>query len=157
MKNRVVLFSLLGAWLLLGASCTMFKAPTIKDVQSVKMTNFTGETLGFKAEAVFHNPNSTTIKIKRMEMTAEINGVLVGNIAQDEMAVLAKKSDSPYPFSLTFPTEKLFDNFLSALSYAATKKQLDVKYKGYVKVKYGIIPFRMPISYTGAIKLPGTR
>jgi LEA14-like dessication related protein len=137
------------------SSCLSFKEPEFRDIRNIRVTKFTGQEIEIQAEAVLFNPNKVSFTMTELDLGVEVMGVAIDRIQHKEKVVMKANKEFTYPLTISFSSSKIFNNFFSALSYAASNRKIDVKYDGHARLRSTGIGFKVPIDYKGQIKLPG--
>ncbi|MDW7691920.1 LEA type 2 family protein [Flammeovirgaceae bacterium SG7u.111] len=138
---------------LLLSSCIAYKEPEFKTVKNITIAKFDQKEIELQADAVLFNPNTFSLTLTEIDLALSVNDIEVNNIKQLRSSKVKANSDFEVPLSIKFPTEKLYDNFFTALQYMTSNKKVGVKYNGVIKMKAAGIKFNVPIDYTGELKL----
>ncbi|WP_020530684.1 LEA type 2 family protein [Flexithrix dorotheae] len=139
--------------LTLATSCFNYEDPEFKYVKNIVLTKFDGDEIEIQADAVLYNPNKVAITLTEIDLAVEVNEIKVNRVHQLKKTKVKGKKDFVVPISISFPTEKLFSNFLTAITYATSNKKVEVKYNGMIKFKTAGLTFKVPVDYVGALQL----
>jgi len=150
-KQYLLPFMALLAILVYATGCNVYESPDFKYISGLRIGGISTDEIILEADAVFYNPNKMGVTVTDIEMQATLNGVTVNQVKQLENVKVTGREDFTVPLQISFPTKKLFNNFMSAISYAASNKKLDVQYDGFIRMKSLGIGFKVPVDYTGEI------
>src|SRR5690606_14894755 len=104
-----------------------------------------------RAEAVLHNPNNITMKLKKINVDVFLNGKKAAHINQDMKLSIPAGKDFAVPLEVKLAIKEL--GFLDTLLGMIGGKTMDVHYKGSLKVNYHGMPIRVPVDYKSEIRI----
>jgi LEA14-like dessication related protein len=138
------------ALIFLLSGCNRPKEPIVlKQIRDVVVDANTEPFL--KAQAVFHNPNNTRGKIRKIKVDIFVNGKKAGEIDQDFHMTIPAKSDFTIPLEVKLSIKEF--GFLDTLFGMIGGKRVEVQYKGVLKLSYHGVPIRVPVDYKDEIRL----
>jgi len=152
-KYSILLLTVMLLSMLMFSACIAYKKPEFRSVSNLGIASFSADTIKLEADVMMYNPNGFSFKVKEVNMDAMISGIELKGVRQRGEVKIRGKQDFAIPISISLPTAKLFNNFLSAMAFAAKKKELDIQYTGNVKLKAYGIPYNIPVEYDGKVGL----
>ncbi len=104
-----------------------------------------------KADAIFYNPNSSRMRLKRIDIDVLVDGKKAARVDQHLSALIKPKSEFTVPLEvqLNLKDVGLLDTILSLFG----GKQYDIQFVGSMKVVVNGFPVRFPLSYKEQVKL----
>jgi len=145
-SNCIVLFML--ACILV--SCSGPKEPIVlRQIKEVVADATSSPTL--KAQAIFFNPNSTRMRLKKIDVDIYISGKKVGEVDQDLMTIIPANDEFTVPLEVKLAMQDF--GILDTLFGMLGAKKLEIQYKGSLKLTYHGLPIRVPVDYKDEIRL----
>ncbi|HEX8061411.1 MAG TPA: hypothetical protein VF473_10775 [Cyclobacteriaceae bacterium] len=134
---------------LIAASCVPNESIELRDVRNFSLTSIGGaQTLS--GDALFYNPNSSRMKLRKVKIDVFLDGNKSAFIDQDSKVVAKANSEFTIPVSLQLTEGLKIKDFLVG---AIMGKKYMVRYKGYLKVNINGLPVRIPIDHEEELKL----
>jgi LEA14-like dessication related protein len=134
------------------AGCNVPDEPIVlKGIQEVKLGDLNADETRLTATAELHNPNDLKVRIKHLELTVWVDGKASARIDQAMDQVVPPRADFSVPLEAMVSMKELglLDKIFSILQ----GKKIAVEYQGSIKVRYRLIPVRVPIRHKTEIKL----
>lgn len=148
--NKLLFF---GLFLVLASSCKSLVAPDFKDVKDLKV-NLAGFTsVDVTGEALFYNPNKTTITIKDIELDVAVDNQKVTHISKTFDIKAAGMEDFTVPIDLNIRLKDLQINSISSALNMLSGDEKELHFLGKIKVKAYGINFNVPIDHRESVKL----
>ena len=124
----------------------MLRAINIKDVTP----GGDGDPV-LKADAVFFNPNSTRMRVKRIDIEVFVDGKKAADVDQHLNILIKGNSDFTVPLEVKLNLKEvgLLDTILSLFG----GKQHDLLFVGNMKVTVRGFPVKVPVNYKDLLKL----
>ena len=148
--NKILVFGLL---LLVASSCKSLVAPEFKDVKDLKVDLAGFTSVNVTGEALFYNPNSTSITIKDIELDVAVDNQKVTHISKTFDIKALGEQDFTVPIDLKLPLKDLQINSLSSAINMLSGEEKVLHFLGTIKVKAYGINFNVPIDHKEAVKL----
>lgn len=104
-----------------------------------------------KANAVFYNPNSVSMRLKKINVEVYVDGKKVANVNQDLKTVIPARDEFSIPLEVKLAMKEL--GFMDTLFGVLGGKKFNVVYKGYLKLNYHGLPIRVPVEYSDDIRI----
>lgn len=102
------------------------------------------------ADAIFYNPNSARMRLKRIDIDVMVDGKKAARVDQDLSALIKAKSEFTVPLEVQLNLkEGLLDTILSLFG----GKIYDILFVGNMKVSINGFPVKVPVNYKEQIKL----
>lgn len=134
-------------------SCKSLVAPEFRDVKNLKVDLAGFTSVNVTGEALFHNPNKTTITIKDIEMDVSVDNQKVTHIAKTFDIKAVGLEDFTIPIDLKLSLKDLQINSLSSAINMLSGDEKELHFVGKIKVKAYGINFNVPIDHKEAVKL----
>jgi LEA14-like dessication related protein len=129
---RLILLTTISFMLLSG--CMSYDDVVYQGVENVKIgkpkDGFTTISLNIKLD----NPNKYNIKIKPSDVTVFLGGKELGDFHLKETVVIKKHSMDSYPIQLDAKIRDLAKSSLGGMIELMTKKNVTLRFKGFVRV-----------------------
>lgn len=100
-------------------SCSNIQSPELKQIKSATLTGLNTKTLDFDIDLELFNPNNKALQVKKLEMSAEIEGVTIDAVDQKYDRKMLGKSTFLLPVNVALNLKEL-----------AKKDNTDVMSKG---------------------------
>ncbi|MDH3710396.1 MAG: LEA type 2 family protein, partial [Cyclobacteriaceae bacterium] len=104
-------------------------------------------------EAILHNPNGIKVTVKEIDISVTVNEKAVGKVNQTGEIEVPANAEFEVPLVVDFAPNDVYDNLLSGLMTIISKGQLEVHYKGFIKMKAAGITFKVPIDHQDEVKI----
>jgi len=141
---------------LLIVGCSAPKAPDFKKVKNARVTKAQGKMYTVTADAVYNNPNSMGGNLVGMEMDITVDEVLVTHLSQTKSAVIQPETDFIVPITFDVDINKVIGenkSFLKGMLDQLLKDEVEVNYKGHLKVQFLNQEFKVPVNYTESMSM----
>jgi LEA14-like dessication related protein len=103
-----------------------------------------------KANAVFFNPNSSRMRLKRIDIDVLVDGKKAARVDQHLSALIKANAEFTVPLEVQLNLkEGLLDTILSLFG----GKKHEIQFVGTMKVTVNGFPVRVPLNYKEEIKL----
>ena len=143
-------FALLLGVILLAAGCAPKEPVVLREVQIIQVTPGKNGNPILKANAIFHNPNSGSMKLKQINLEIMLDNKRVAVIDQQMDSMIKGKSDFTLPLEVQLQLKDvgLLDTILSLFG----GKKYEVQFVGNLKVRVSGFPVKIPVNYKDQIK-----
>ena len=143
-------FALLLGVILLAAGCAPKEPVVLREVQIIQVTPGKNGNPILKANAIFHNPNSGSMKLKQINLEIMLDNKRVAVIDQQMDSMIKGKADFTLPLEVQLQLKDvgLLDTILSLFG----GKKYDVQFVGSLKVRVSGFPVKIPVNYKDQIK-----
>ncbi|WP_299117223.1 LEA type 2 family protein [uncultured Winogradskyella sp.] len=132
MTKRIVFISLFFTLLF---NCTVTEQPKFLGIENIKVVNSNIESITFKAEALFTNPNDVGGVLKAEDLKVYVNNTEVATVVSDEFKVPSKENFT-IPLIVAVASDSIIDKKnLGSLLGSLISQKLKVQYKGEIKYK----------------------
>jgi LEA14-like dessication related protein len=132
---------------LFSQSCKNILAPEFIDVKDLKVQLQGFTSAGVSGEALFYNPNKTTINILDAVIDLSVDGSKITTLEQDFNIKVGKLQNFTVPIDVRVPLKDLKVNSISsALSMLGGEKKT-LHFKGKIRVKVYGIAFSVPVDH----------
>lgn len=131
------------------SSCKPEEDIVFRQIKDVVVDAASGPKL--KAQAVFYNPNSMRMKLRRINVDVFIDGKKAAQVDQSLKTVIPARGEFTVPLEVNLAMEDmgLLDTLLGMLG----GKKLNVHYKGALKLNYHGMPIRVPVDYKDEVRI----
>ena len=148
----IVSMLLVGLFVL--SACERPEEPEFKEVKNLKVHKVTLTSLSLRGDAIFHNPNNTGLTLTSTEIDIMLDdSVKVAAINQTLDTKIKANETFSVPLEVNIPIDKVSNNMLNdAIGMLFGKKTLDVRYKGFFRMKVLGVGFKVPVDYTDEVK-----
>ena len=133
-------------------SCSMMQEIQVGDVQEIKINQIRKGGLDLELYIPIENPGKQNLKLTKMDLDLNLNGIELGNISNNEKVLIKKMSDEIY----MFPVEVELKGFIKttmALISLAEKNTAEYRLTGNLRVKYLCIKRNIQIDESGIVDL----
>jgi len=121
------------------------RAINIKEVQGASVNPI------LKADAVFFNPNSTRMRVKRIDIEVFIDGKKAASVDQHLSTLIKANSEFTVPLEIELNLKEV--GFLDTILSLFGGKQHDILFMGNMKVTVRGFPVKVPINHKDLLKL----
>lgn len=131
-------------------SCSIPKEPEFKKLQSIQVFSKGKNLFSIKAEAIYHNPNRISTKLKELDIVVFVDDKEVSHIQQELGTVIPAEEEFAIPLAFDFDANEIFkkeDGFLKQALRKLLKEELEVHYKGSMVLTFGDTDIRVPVNY----------
>lgn len=151
MKNSLTnhLALVLGV-ILLAAGCAPKEPVVLREVQIIQVSPGKDGNPILKANAIFHNPNKASMKLKQIDLDIMLDNKRVAVIDQQMDSMIKGRADFTLPLEVQLQLKEvgLLDTILSLFG----GKRYEVRFVGNLKVRVSGFPVKIPINYKDQIK-----
>ncbi|MDH5598556.1 MAG: LEA type 2 family protein [Cyclobacteriaceae bacterium] len=148
MKKYLLLLALITLGL---SSQAQFKNIDYKGISNVRVEGMKDGKLIVVADASFYNPNKISLKIRAAKITVNTEGGKLADARAVERVKIKPKS------AFTIPLRAELDlndsNSASGIIGLLGKKSLEISYKGVLKLRVFILPFKVKVKDTVKIRI----
>jgi LEA14-like dessication related protein len=130
-------------------ACAKLENPTLRQIENVKLTQISIDTVHLSAEARFYNPNRFGGTVSSSQIEVLINEVQMGKIQQKYGSKIKGHSEFTLPLELEFPAEQLVSNqkgLIKGILSALLDQKIEVGFKGEVIMDILSVEFAIPIN-----------
>lgn len=122
----------------------------MKGLEHFKTPRMDAQTITLQGDAVFTNPNLFGLTIEAYEIDVLISEKKVGRIESKESRQIEPKTDFSIPVTATLQRKEVFGGggFFKNLIQSAVAQQMNVRYKGVVRVSVLGIGLPVEVDYT---------
>lgn len=131
------------------SSCKPEEEIVLRQIKDVVVDATGGPKL--KAQAVFYNPNSMRMKLRRINVDVFVDGKKAAQIDQSLKTVIPARGEFTVPLEVSLAMEDmgLLDTLLGMLG----GRKLNIHYKGALKLNYHGMPLRVPVDYKDEVRI----
>ncbi len=131
--------------------CASYEEITFKSISSLQLVGKEKGKLLLRGNINVYNPNKKVIVVKKAQIRVLKDGNELGVVIPDAGLKLQPEQDLTIPFTaeVELTGGGIIDGILSFL----TKKDVLLQFKGYIVVKVGLVPVRIPVDFTEKIRL----
>lgn len=154
-KNVLVCGVILGVAVLtmLGCQQAAFEAPTLLNINQVKVTSLNYPEVVFTANAQFNNPNSIALNIADTNLKVFIEDKEAGTVNQAEATSMPANSDFNIPIKAKVVIDQVSKDLVgNALSFLSNKP-VKLRFKGTIGVKALGVTLPVPVNYEKEVAL----
>lgn len=137
--------------ILLNTSCQIQEIE-IRKSDGVRFKNIRKNKLNFELMITVKNPNNFGFIISNIDINLSYRGKEIGSIKKSTQLRIPANSQNTYPIEIELNIDKTVGN-LSSLTVSLLKNRIDLKAKGYVKVRKFIFTKKFPIDQNERIKI----
>lgn len=125
--------------------------PEFVGMQHIEVSKVTSKEAILSAGAKFYNPNDQSIKLKQVVVDIEVDDRIVGVIDQDMKLKIAGNDYFTVPIEASFNIRDI--GLLNGLISMLGGKEINVHYKGYIKVAVYGYTTKVPIDVEESIRM----
>ncbi len=125
--------------------------PEFRAVENLRLTEVNGKTATVKGDAVFFNPNEDKMTLRGVDVDVWVDGKEIGKIEQDEKIQIPPTDEFTVPLEAEVQVEDM--GVVSTILNVLGGKKIEVRYVGHVKATMKGFPVKVPVDYTGEVKL----
>lgn len=134
------------------SSCSMMQEVQVGDVQEIKINQIRKGRLDLELYIPIENPGKLNLKITKIDLDLNLNGIELGNISNNEKVLINKMSNEIYMFPVEVELKGLIKTTMALISLAE-KSKAEYKLTGNLKVKYLCIKKSIHIDESGIVDL----
>lgn len=136
--------------LVLGA-CVPKEPVVLRAVNVIQVEPGTDGEPVLKAEAVFYNPNATSMRLKRIDLDVLVDGKKTARIDQHLSSPVNAKSEFTVPLEVQLKLKEI--GLLSTILNLFGGKEYGIQFVGSLKVKVHGFPVTVPVSHKTKFRL----
>lgn len=129
-------------------ACTMPQQPIFKEIRHLQWGGFSKGNINLTGEALFNNPNLFGGTMTSMELDVFVDNEKSGHVSQRDPIVVPANQDFTIPITAVLTSQNLLGKALSFL----TKKEMKVRFNGYITIKAVEVNFKVPVNYEQVLK-----
>ena len=149
-SHRYTLLLVLSLFFASACQKVKFQQPTFQTIEGINLQSITSTGVELKAMAVFNNPNAMGLTLTYTDLNIMVEGKQLAKIVQAQSIKVPAKSDFSVPVDVRVTPKQLWGDGFSAL---IGKKDLTVRYQGYVTVGAIGIKVNVPIDYQDKLSI----
>jgi LEA14-like dessication related protein len=134
---------------LLLAGCAPKEQITLRAINIKEVTTSTNPTI--KADAIFFNPNSGRMRVKRIDIEVFIDGKKAASVDQHLSTLIKGNSEFTVPLEIQLNLKEV--GFLDTILSLFGGKKYDILFVGNMKVTVSGFPVNVPINHKDLLKL----
>jgi LEA14-like dessication related protein len=146
-------FTFLILFLVFLAGCKKPEAPEFRTISDLEIILTGLDKAQLKGNALFYNPNKSSIKIRDVEIDVLLDETKVAGIDKSYDITAEGMSDFSIPLEILVDLEDLQMNTIGAVLDLFTRRERQLRYLGKVKVKAYGVPFSVPVDYSETLQL----
>lgn len=138
--------------LLVSLSCFSCKSPqafVYRDVKNFKISNLGFTQSKVSMDLLFFNPNSFSLKLKKVDCDLFLDSNYVGKVVLDTLMIIPRSSEFSLPASFSIDMKNLFKNSLDLIF----NREVLIGAKGTTRVGKGLFYVTIPFNYEGRQRL----
>ena len=134
----------------MAAGCAPKEPVVLREVQIIQVSPGKDGNPILKANAIFHNPNKASMKLKQIDLEIMLDNKRVAVIDQQMDSMIKGRADFTLPLEVQLQLKEvgLLDTILSLFG----GKRYEVRFVGNLKVRVSGFPVKIPINYKDQIK-----
>ena len=134
------------------SGCKKPEAPEFKTISNVEVVLMGIDKAMLKGDALFYNPNKSSILISDVEIDVFLDEVKVAGIDKTYDITVKGMSEFSVPLEIQVHLKDLKMDSLGAILDLFTKRERQLRYLGKVRVKAYGVPFSVPVDYTESLQ-----
>lgn len=134
------------------AGCKKPEAPTFKTISNVEVVLAGLDKALLKGDALFYNPNKSSVKIRDVKIDVLLDEVKVAGIDKTYDITAEGLSEFSVPLEIQVSLSDLNMNTIGAVLDLFTQRKRQLRYMGKVRVKAYGVPFSIPVDYTETLE-----
>lgn len=150
MKYFSFLLIIISTFFMVG--CTEVQDAEIGDIEGLKVSNISGNSVTLEMLVPIHNPNSFRFKITNIDLDVEINGSVVGNISNNNKIVVPAKSYHKHKIKLDVKLKDALQGGAVIFNTLMGRSQ-KLTLKGFIKARAFVITKKIEVEKTKEISL----
>ena len=139
--------------LLFFTACKAPIEPDFKEIKDLKVSLSGFTSARITGEALFFNPNNTSLDIKNAEIDVSVDGQKVTRISKEINIKALPEEDFTIPIDLKLSLSDLHVNSLSSALDMLGGNEKQIHFTGKIKVKVYGINFNVPIDHKENVRL----
>jgi LEA14-like dessication related protein len=104
-----------------------------------------------KADVVFFNPNSSRMRLRRIQIDILVDGTKAASVDQELSALIKANSEFTVPLEVKLKMKEI--GLLNTIVNLFAGKKYEIQFVGNMKVKVNGFPLKVPVSYKEEFKL----
>jgi LEA14-like dessication related protein len=145
-------FILILSVLLITVGCTRpEEEPQFLRVDNISFDKISGTNADVSAEVVFYNPNDVKMKLRKVELDVDLEGVKIGSIAEQVHTKIGARSEFSVPVKASFDLTEI--GLLNGLLSIFGGKKVEVRFYGKIGVSVHGYPASVAIDHTEKIRM----
>lgn len=127
------------------------ESPELRYIENLNLTDVKGKTAYLSGDAVFYNPNDVKMTLRGVDVVIWIEGKKIGKILQDNKIKIPPSDEFRVALDAEVEIEDL--GIVSTILNVLGGKKFEVKYVGHIKATMKGLPVKVPVDYTGEVRL----
>ena len=124
----------------------VLRSVSIKQVEPGKDGN-----LLLKADAIFYNPNSSRMRLKRIEIDVLVDGTKAARVDQQLSALIKPNSEFTVPLEVQLKMKEI--GLLNTIMNLFGGKKYEIQFVGRMKINVNGCPVKVPVNDKEQFKL----
>jgi len=149
MNKKLLPYLLLIVLIISFLSCSTIKSIEYRNLEIIKIEKINLTETQMLVSLSCYNPNNFGIELQRSKLDIFLNENLIGSSEQSKCIKISKKSTFKSPLSVSINLKKTLLN----LGLGLLNQEFDLKVKGTVKLKKGILVKNLPVEISKKLKL----
>ncbi len=133
-------------------SCEPPKQPIFRYLENIKFSEISPQNINIHGSAVFYNPNTFPLELVETDIQVALDDRWLGKVAVLENISIEASKKFSLPLALSLPTDKFFEN-VGDMFALLSRKTVNLRYRGFIRVKVRGITFRVPIEEQQQVQL----
>lgn len=138
-------------WLLILCSCVPKEQVVLKAVHIREVSPGSNGALLMKADAIFFNPNSSRMRLKRIVVDVLVDGKKAARIDQHLSSLIKANAEFTVPLEVEVKLKEL--GLLDTIFNLLGGKKYDVEFTGSMKMTVNGFPLHVPIQQKEEVSL----
>ncbi|MGF1635858.1 MAG: LEA type 2 family protein [Cyclobacteriaceae bacterium] len=134
-------------------SCKTPISPEFKEIKDLKVQLAGFTSANIKGEALFYNPNKTSINIRDIIMDVAVDGNKITTVEQEFNVVAKGMQDFSLPIDIKIPLKDLQVNSITSALSMMSGDMKTLHFKGKIKVKVYGLNFSVPVDHYEEVTL----
>jgi hypothetical protein len=149
MNKKLLPYILLIVLIISFLSCSTIKSIEYRNLEIIKIEKNNLTETQMLVSLSCYNPNNFGVELQRSKLDIFLNENLIGSSEQSKCIKISKKSTFKSPLSVSINLKKTLLN----LGLGLLNQEFDLKVKGTVKLKKGILVKNLPVEISKKLKL----
>ena len=147
-------FTFLGKFIftLIFIACEAPKKPQFLYLEDIRISEITFSSITIEGDAIFYNPNSFSLELVETDIQLSIGKSHIGKVLMAESISIKGEQNFSIPLKIDIPTKNIVDS-MGNLSSLILKQEVDLHFRGWIKVQVKGFNFKIPIRQSKTVSL----
>ncbi len=125
--------------------------PQFLRIDNLGVDKISGTEAILTGDAIFYNPNSVKMKLRKVAIDVSLEGKRIGSINEDLTTKIPALAEFTVPMKASFDLTEI--GLLNGIISILGGKKVEVHYKGFIRVSVYGYPATVPIEYTEEFRM----